>query len=255
MKRRNGKTGFTLLELLVVLGILAAIMAMLVPTITKSLELVYKYKTRSIIKDTQNGLAAFRNAFGAYPPSLPRHAGGERTGVMDSGAANLVYYLRGPGGGGWGMGNGGTMPFGGRPRKTWPPFIRPDASMLVYDDDEDLAGMLDAWPDAGIVRGKLQGRIVYFQARPREEGSPFYANDNELDPSDAVEGYANQEHLEISCGVGPLGSVGLSYLLVSPGADRRYGYVREIEVSGETQWVPATADDEDKRCDDIIVRE
>ncbi len=254
MDRPTRKPGFTLVELLIVLSILVVLMGLLIPTVSKVMELAYKARTRRMMQDIEAALSAFRDAFGNYPPSTPRRASDPSSGVMESGPANLVYYLQGPGGGGWGMANGGAMPFGGRPRKSYPPLIQPDASMLVYENNR-LAGMVDAFPEAGIVRGQTTGRILYFRANATNP--VFDVRDlGNYDGTDAIEGYASQTHMDFSCGIDQASGTVIRepYLLVSPGVDRRYGYIREDDTGSDVEWVPATEDDEDKKCDDITNR-
>ena len=119
--KRAGRTraGFTLIELLVVIGIIAVLVALLIPTISAAMLMAHRSVTKSTLNELALSLKAFKADFGDYPPSRPRvPLTGTKTdpasGELATGAANLVYYLRGPGGSGWGMGGGGVMPFPGQ---------------------------------------------------------------------------------------------------------------------------------------------
>ncbi len=62
------RTGFTLVELLVVMGIVAMLAAMLMPALWKSITKVREASTLMEIKNIETAMMAFRLDFGFYPP-------------------------------------------------------------------------------------------------------------------------------------------------------------------------------------------
>jgi prepilin-type N-terminal cleavage/methylation domain-containing protein len=251
MNAQPAGRGFTLLELLIVLGILSVLLGLLYPTISKAQEIIRRNRTRDRIREISLALEAFKKDFGQYPPSKDAPLS------TRSGAGNLMYYLLGPAGTGWGVEAGGGMPFPGqRPQRSYPPYLTPDESLLVYRNQQ-IAGIVDAFDPAGDILGKLRGRILYFRARPGQT-KLFDATENELDASRVIEGFKDQTHFELSVSAAPAAAgqprtfIQKDYILVSPGFDRRYGFVKTADTGGgEMDLVPAVEADKDKSCDDI----
>lgn len=250
MNARPNERGFTLLELLIVLGILSVLLGLLYPTISKAQEIIRRTRTRDRIREISLALEKFKQDFGQYPPSKDAPLS------TRSGAGNLMFYLMGPSGNGWGLEAGGAMPFGGRPQRSYPAYLTPDESLLVYRNQK-IAGFVDAFDPAGDVLGKLRGRILYFRARPGQT-KLFDATENELDASRAAEGFKDQTQFELSVSAAPAIAgqartfIQKDYILISPGPDRRYGFVKTADTGGgEMDLVPAVEADKDKSCDDI----
>jgi type II secretory pathway pseudopilin PulG len=67
MKRR--KSGFTVVELLTVIGIMAMLVALLIPAVTAVRLTAKKVTQKAQFASIEMGLTAFRNDYGDYPPS------------------------------------------------------------------------------------------------------------------------------------------------------------------------------------------
>ncbi|HUS45421.1 MAG TPA: prepilin-type N-terminal cleavage/methylation domain-containing protein [Phycisphaerae bacterium] len=227
MTVRREPRGFTLIEMMFVIAILGLLMALLVPVVSKAMRTVIRIRTEWMLRDIGIGLDMFRDELGAYPPSKPNAPNDPNSGDMDSGAANLVYYLRGPAATGWGY-TCGRMPFGNPPDGTYGPYYQAEEALVAYVGDQ-VAGFLDPIEPSGLIDGKNWGRILYYRA----EGGKFIYEHNEVGGSVSErikEGYANLEHSGLvsehdTSSAGSVGSEQEGYLLVSPGLDRRYGRV------------------------------
>lgn len=96
MKRE--KTGFTLVELLTVLAIIALLVGLLIPSLTMIRNTAKKAKQKAQLTEIGLALTAFRNDYGDYPPSywmLPIGSPGA-PGPMDyCGAQKLAEALLG----------------------------------------------------------------------------------------------------------------------------------------------------------------
>jgi len=67
MKRR--KSGFTVVELLTVIGIMAMLVALLIPAVTAVKNTAKGVKQKAQFASIEMGLTTFRNDYGDYPPS------------------------------------------------------------------------------------------------------------------------------------------------------------------------------------------
>jgi len=188
------------------------------------------------------GLENFRGDWGVYPPSTPEPGEGRQYGYQ-----NLVYYLTGPTGQGWGAAIGGLTPLGGQaPGRTYSPYY------TIEPSDRLLEG-------AGLAVSDLfrspRRPILYFRY-DADRDPPCDVRDNPVDPT-CEKGFASQAHFELSITYEtPEGRRKWQrddYLLISPGADRLYGYVIEDEATDTMR--PATSAEEVRSgqatCDDI----
>lgn len=274
MPSRCASRGFTLVELLVVIGIIGLLVALLMPTISKANETVRAILTRWTIKNIALGLENFKQDFQIYPPSLPREPlTGNKTnpasGDMPTGAANLVYYLTGPAGNGWGFAAGGLMPFpsmtsggttmyGGTATRTFGPYYKvdmdPDGGYVRYTTDATghyVAGFLDGFKPAGL--------ILYFRSDRDASGKPVFRHtDNDYlgmptDPKERckknfVNSQAFEECVVMWRGTSYAQYVRQDYLLVSPGLDGRYGYLKK---SADGTLEPCAKKESDVTYDDF----
>jgi len=256
MFRPRRRCGFTLIELLVVIGIIGVLVTLLVPTVSRATAMVRERVTRSIIKELEIGLEAFKADFGIYPPSKPYVPNDPASGRRLTGAANLAYYLLGPGRSGWGTAGGGVMPFGdARPNRSYGPYFQAGEDAMRYYEDAsregEIAGFLDRFNPAGV--------ILYFAGRVLPDGSTQFdwadCNDGGADYL-ARTNYASLEYFQQSV-MEPKGRSQTAptrywrqdYFLVSPGMDGRYGAILQNQNTGE--WEPTDLSTAGAHCDDI----
>ena len=76
--KHPGRRGFTLVELLVVMGIIGLLVMLLMPAVNHAIIVVYVFKTGNIISQIDTALTAYQADHGAYPTT---------------GYKNLVKYL------------------------------------------------------------------------------------------------------------------------------------------------------------------
>lgn len=105
-RRHPQRAGFTLVELLTVVGIIALLIGILVPSLSKARDQAKKVRTSAMLSSVEKGLEMFQNDFRIYPESRVRNdainglPGTSADGVELSGAHWLVRSL-------WGVeGNG-----------------------------------------------------------------------------------------------------------------------------------------------------
>ncbi len=244
MDRPRRTRGFTLVELLIVIGIIGLLITLLMPTITKATQTVRAVRTRATIKQLSIAIENFHSDFGAFPPSEYVAA---TDGELTTGAAKLVYYLMGPAGSGWGFGGGGLMPFAtgtsaavGAPTRTYGPYYRTNKEDIRYRLVGSTAypvGFLDAYKPAGV--------ILYFVSHRSTPGSPITyewkdcnlrGTSAEPPPGEAKANFASQTFFDDCVGIKALvvlpgqplmaRYLRTDYLLISAGGDGRYGAVR-----------------------------
>jgi len=125
--------GFTLIELMVVIGIILLLVGLAMPVVARAMKLVEEVRTTNIIGLLGTGLEAFKQDFKFYPPSDPDSALNQSAGLT-SGAEALRFYLLGGSGDGWP--SGGVWPDGtpagiaARPKGPY----ADGAEMLIVDD-------------------------------------------------------------------------------------------------------------------------
>jgi prepilin-type N-terminal cleavage/methylation domain-containing protein len=227
--------GYTLIELLVVMGIITLLAALMLPAIAHGLLVVQIVKTQSLISQLCQGLERFNRDHGLYPPSDTAH--GAASG-MTNGSMCLGYYLMGKEGKGW-IGEG---PFGAAGSSDrWGPY---------FEYEGALGGAINDTFNPGKA-------IFYFRAE-RGEANEFDAADNgPLDTSDPPDtAFKSQAHLDVYAqrpdptDPGRKRWLMVPYLLISPGADRYYGYVKKDPTTGNYSAVTTTTDPL-ATCDDI----
>jgi len=231
MKRAMGghdraARGFTLVELLLVMGIIIMLVGLLFPAVNAAVTAVRVISTETTIRNLSAGLETFKQDWNIYPPSGKNRDGCPKSNGYDA----LMYYLAGPDGTGWGslyhVGTGITnAPFGGSASAPYGPYYKVSGSVANVTPDP----VQDAFRP-----GKV---IFYYRYEPAETSAFDWTHNNSK--SDALIGnFLDSTKFEFL--VKPLDPVTSQkrwvrpdYLLISAGADRYWGYVKEVK-SGST---------------------
>jgi prepilin-type N-terminal cleavage/methylation domain-containing protein len=93
---KDKKSAFTLVELLAVLGIIAILVALLIPALTMVRKMAKETQQKAQITTIELALTAFKNDYGDYPPSIDTLNGAYNPGSGDyCGAQKLAEALVG----------------------------------------------------------------------------------------------------------------------------------------------------------------
>jgi prepilin-type N-terminal cleavage/methylation domain-containing protein len=243
MKRERCRTartrrGFTLVELLLVMGIIVLLVGLLLPAVTAAIVVARVASTENVIKNLGVGLESFKGDWGVYPPSGYSYSAPEfnATPPNQCGYNLLAFYLMGPDGKGWGAGYRRQAPFitGALATGAYGPYYTPEQSGIYYT-------VLDSFRPAK--------EIFYYRFEPGRS-SAYDVSDNNTTGSTAVDSssitnFAGQTQLELLAKPQVLIASGSArywvredYLLISSGADRLWGYVKD---DGSGKMVAATA--------------
>jgi prepilin-type N-terminal cleavage/methylation domain-containing protein len=229
--RHAAASGFTLVELLVVMAIIGILFSLLLPALAQALSAGKVAATGQTISDLSAAIEAFKADWGTYPPS--NGGDGGAYGYQD-----LVYYLVGPDRKGWGLLYQKKGPFGESTALSYPSYFTPGDPV---DVDTSGADMSAPWIRDAFNPGRA---ILYFRF---EAGSTtgYLANHN---PTGTCQtGFSSQTYFESL--VKPNGKwVREDYLLISAGPDRCFGYVSKAASGG---FQAASAGDTGAFCDDI----
>jgi prepilin-type N-terminal cleavage/methylation domain-containing protein len=198
MPTRRLSRGFTLVELMVVIGIMGMLVMLLVPVVASARMIAAKAATTNTIRQISGGLEAYKVDFGEYPPSRPSwrftaDVPPKLCGTMYRGAANLVWYLSGPSGNGWGVDAAGRMPYDGlvrngttqrytgavftRATRSYGPYYKVTEDMAAYEPP-NVTG--ESEPVMGAIKDAFgpPGKILYFryEANPEVIGGVIQQN-------------------------------------------------------------------------------
>jgi len=106
MKKKNKKNGFSLIELLVVISILAILAAVVVPSVAGFLGTSEKVKMQAIFRTWVTQIVQFKSHYGYFPPFLLQYSEGEPVSfLVDDVESKFIASLKGKvkviGEGGW----------------------------------------------------------------------------------------------------------------------------------------------------------
>ncbi len=222
---------FTLVELLIVMGIISLLLLLLFPAVTTAISMVQTIRTANTISQLSVALESFYKDFGTYPPSDDAHeeeiAG---TQAVETGYGNVAAFLT------------NTLEDN---NQTWGPYFTSEAMAAGGSN------VLDGFSPPA--------KIFYFRHHPIDGDEAYDWEDNDTDSDRAKKGFASEgQFLLLAKRRGPGEGNNPSnwsnwaredYLLISPGPDRLYGHVREDPT--KDYYVPATYSSEDRWCDDV----
>jgi prepilin-type N-terminal cleavage/methylation domain-containing protein len=225
------RAAFTLVELLVVMGIIGVLVAMLLPAVNRAVIAVRNASCKNRISQIEAGLASFKSDWGVYPPSDRSHE--DATAVLtgespgsDYGKSLLAVALIGPGpeAKGWGKSLENEspkykLPFGGTSEsQVYGPYYQGEFRWTGRG-----AYIPDAFPspDRPILYYKFDRRTGTYNHEDNPTG-------------DINEGFQSEQHFELSAkyeapGNSPERWQRRDYLLICAGADRMYGYIEDTD--------------------------
>ncbi len=99
--RRASPRGFTIVELLIVMGIIALLVSILVPSLSTARKRVKEGITRTEISALATAMHAYFSDWGEYPPDLTDDSPTPPAEQNLNSRQCLVYYLQGPNGTGF----------------------------------------------------------------------------------------------------------------------------------------------------------
>jgi len=235
---------FTLVELLLVMGIIVMLVGLLTPAVNQAIVAARVAGTENIIRNLAAGLEAFKADWQIFPPSDNAHDSGARS----LGYEAVGYYLMGPDGRGWGTNATGTSwyrksPFGGEASGAYGPYYK----MEVGGSTTDY--VMDAFRP-----GKA---IFYYRYEPAETDAFDFKDNGSAGDTALVNNFASQAHFQLLAkpldpASGAQKWVRPDFLLISAGADRLWGYAKEEQGRPTGKDVTQTDIDSGAAvCDDI----
>jgi prepilin-type N-terminal cleavage/methylation domain-containing protein len=255
---RGAIRGFTLVELLLVMGIIVMLVGLLFPAVNAAVTAVRIASTQSTINNLSAGLEAFKQDWGMYPPSkIGKDGWSSGMGSSVDGYAALAYYLIGRDGTGWGSlltrTPSSVGPFGGSASSPYGPYYK-------------VPSAVSGTPDP-VVDAFKPGKAIFYYRYESAEGATAY---NKLDNTGSGligdttgTNFLSQPAFELLVRyVDPTSTtsqkrwVRPDYLLISAGADRYWGYVREAAGTGGGSKVEQTESQSEVNsgiaiCDDV----
>jgi prepilin-type N-terminal cleavage/methylation domain-containing protein len=272
---RAAAGGFTLVELLVVMGIIGLLVGLLIPAVNYAITAGRVAATKNTISGISAGLYTFKADWNMFPPSSRKSGriGAESQYDWRYGYQSLALYLIGPQGNGWGAGNGKRSPFDSVAVAQFGPYFQ-------AEQGANIAAVRDNFPltqqtlISGTTTRSGAGCILYFRFEPQGSSSalansPEFRNiagllDYQDNPSggeirNISEGFDTEYHFAKSVAASSVQSGtkvlpgrwrSEDFVLISSGADRFFGHVK-IGADGKPQAIRSGDDMSDFFCDDV----
>ena len=267
--RRGTAGGFTLVELLVVMGIIGLLVGLLIPAVNYAITAGRVAATHNVISGLSTGLYTFKADWNVFPPSRRGTFGVSSMVTYNKqyGFQLLPLYLIGPQGNGWGAGNNKLSPFGSPAVGQFGPYFQPERGA-------DITVVRDAFPltqrSVSTSTDSCAGCILYYRFDPN--GTPpsvtgFTGLSGLLDCQDNLttlsvesptEGFKDAAHFVRAVavpapqggGTRPARWRSEDFVLISAGPDRLFGHVR-IRADGIPEAIKQGDDPGDFTYDDV----
>lgn len=195
---RGSESGFTLIEILVVIAIIGILMFFLVTQFMPFLRRGEEYKTTAILEQVRTSIDLYEHAQGDYPPSDFHGLGGSSPNNINTGAESLAASLFSP-----------SFP-DKRPDQKWLQNTDEDRSekQITDLDSKSLFEVCDAWGNP----------IAYFHNRDYGKSQSYRVSDSKTGDWSDVEVLAQR-----SAKQGNSYYNAQEYQLISAGADGKFG--------------------------------
>jgi type II secretory pathway pseudopilin PulG len=174
---RKNRIAFTLVELLVVIGIIIVLATMLLPTVVKYRKIIKANMTLSTINHLAAGCQQYQIDFGEFPPSAAPAAYNGWAGAQLLPLFLIGYAPKGSPGDRMDVGDGADGP-GFRVQL-------PRGKIYGPYPDESTASLTVGYPTGGGPRYFLDafgGPILYYRGGDPNLGNSFNSNDNQCPP-------------------------------------------------------------------------
>ncbi|MCX5684074.1 MAG: type II secretion system protein [Planctomycetota bacterium] len=232
--------GFTLVELLLVMGIIVMLVGLLFPAVNAAVTAVRIAATQSTINNLSAGLEAFKQDWGMFPPSkVGKDGWSSGMGSSSDGYAALSYYLVGRDGTGWGslMVNNpvNVGPFNASASSPYGPYYKAPSAVVGIPDP-----VVDAFkPGKAVFYYRFEPAATPAYDMTDNKGSGLLGNS--ADPN-----FMSQTAFELLIKyLDPTDTGGTKkiwvrtdYLLISAGPDRYWGYMMDTSSSSGVKPMP-----------------
>jgi type II secretory pathway pseudopilin PulG len=171
MSRRVAGRGFTLTELLVVIGILIVLAGILIPVVNRAMRNAQRARSAADLQAIAVGLDTYRQDHGSYP-RVELNSGGA---PIFSGAEVLCRALVAPHGQTIDGAAGNGFRIRGTQGRVYGPYI--DLAKFRVDNDEDPGNALNV--NAAVIRDRYNRPVLYYPAavqKPNISANNAYAS-------------------------------------------------------------------------------